>query len=457
MKKKTLVMVMASFCTSTIYAAAFDRTGQSISAFLQPGNYFEASLSVSDTSLEGQEAGTNPTRNSISDIANSDYRPSAALKLQLAPQFSFGFLYDQPFTSDSEYYGNNSFVAKPSDTILVPGIDSATLAQKTGREVVTGNTKSNFVMQNFSLILGYQPDKNWNFYAGPVYQTFKSNVNLRGQVFSLYNGYDFNAKEVGDWGWLAGFGYQIPEKAIKASLTYRSEIMHEVTANENAPLVDMLSTQQGRDFLDQHLAYMVSIGQLTESRREALNRIVAGLPEAGTSGSTKFRAPESVNLEFQTGLRKGTLLFGNVRWVHWNDFEFKPYRFGEISEVVGVLSTPSRPNGFNLVRYYDDQWSANLGIGQRLSDKWSGSVSVGWDSGAGERVSTGGPAKGYYSVGLGAQYSPTSKYFISGGMKYLWLGDAKGQLGAQAGSEYYVGEYKNNYSIGYGLKIGYKF
>lgn len=164
-----------------------------------------------------------------------------------------------------------------------------------------------------------------------------------------------------------------------------------------------------------------------------------------------------MNLEFQTGLRKGTLLFGNVRWVHWNDFEFKPYRFGEISEVVGVLSTPSRPNGFNLVRYYDDQWSANLGIGQRLNDKWSGSVSVGWDSGAGERVSTGGPAKGYYSVGLGAQYSPTSKYFISGGMKYLWLGDAKGQLGAQAGSEYYVGEYKNNYSIGYGLKIGYKF
>ncbi|WP_228143370.1 hypothetical protein, partial [Acinetobacter nosocomialis] len=27
MKKKTLVMVMASFCTSPLYAAAFDRTG----------------------------------------------------------------------------------------------------------------------------------------------------------------------------------------------------------------------------------------------------------------------------------------------------------------------------------------------------------------------------------------------------------------------------------------------
>ncbi|MDN8247073.1 outer membrane protein transport protein [Acinetobacter baumannii] len=457
MKRKTLVIAVTLLCTSPLYAAAFDRTGQSISAFLQPGNYFEAGITVLDTSLEGQEAGTNPTRNSISDIINSAYNPSTALKLQLSPQFSFGFLYDQPFASDSEYMGNNSFVATPNDTVLVPGINSTTLAEKTGGELVTGNTKSSFDMQNFSLIGGYQPDKHWNLYAGPVYQTFRSNINLRGRVFSLYNGYDFQAKEVGDWGWLAGFAYQIPEKAIKASLTYRSAIHHEVKANENLPLVDMLSTQQGRDFLDEHLAYMVSIGQMTEASRAALNHVVANLPDVGKSGTTKFKSPESVNLEFQTGLRKGTLLFGNVRWVHWSDFEFKPYRFGEISEVVGVLSTPSRPNGFNLVRYYDDQWSANLGIGQRLNDKWSGSVSIGWDSGAGERVSTGGPTKGYYSVGLGAQYSPTSKYFISGGLKYLWLGDAKGQLGAQAGSEYYVGEYKNNYSIGYGLKIGYKF
>lgn len=457
MKKKTLVMVMASICTSPLYAAAFDRSGQSISAFLQPGNYFEGGITVLDTSLEGQEAGTNPTRNSISDIINSAYNPSAALKLQLTPQFSFGFIYDQPYASDSEYTGNNSFVAKPNDTVLVPGINSTTLAEKTGGEVVTGNTKASFDMQSFSFIGGYQPNKYWNLYAGPVYQTFKSNVNLRGQVFGLYNGYDFEAKEVGDWGWLAGFAYQIPEKAIKASLTYRSSIHHEVKANEKLSLVDMLSTQQGRDFLDEHLAYMVSIGQMTEASRVALNHVVANLPDAGKSGTTKFKSPESVNLEFQTGLRKGTLLFGNLRWVHWSDFEFKPYHFGEISEVVGALSTPSRPNGFNLVRYYDDQWSANLGIGQRLSDKWSGSVSIGWDSGAGERVSTGGPNKGYYSVGLGAQYSPTTKYFISGGLKYLWLGDAKGQLGAQAGSEYYVGEYKNNYSIGYGLKIGYKF
>ena len=30
--------------------------------------------------------------------------------------------------------------------------------------------------------MGYQPNKNWNIYAGPVYQTFKSDIQLRGHL-----------------------------------------------------------------------------------------------------------------------------------------------------------------------------------------------------------------------------------------------------------------------------------
>ncbi|MGE8644020.1 outer membrane protein transport protein [Acinetobacter vivianii] len=457
MQKKILVIAISSIWTGSLYAAAFDKTGQSVAAFLQPDHYFEASLGVTDTSLKGQEAGTNSGNSAISDMGHTDYRPTAALKLQLAPQFSFGLLYDQPFGSDTEYTGNNSFVATGKDMVMLPGLTTSRLANATQGNLPTGNSKSSFDIQNLSLILGYQPNKNWNVYAGPVYQTFKSEVELRGNVFSVYNGYDLHSKSVGDWGWLAGLAYQIPEKAIKASITYRSEIQHKVNAVENAPLVDMLKTQQGRDLVDQHLDYMISIGQMSPQKKVALNQIVAGLAHTQDSGTTQFKTPDSVNLEFQTGLRPGTLLFGNVRWVNWSELNFQPYRFGEISKVVGVLSTPSRPDGFSLVRFYDDQWSANLGVGQRFSPQWLGSVSVGWDSGAGDKVSTGGPVKGYYNLGLGAQYSPTAQYFISGGIKYFWLGDAKGQLGAQAGSDYYVADFSDNHSISYGLKIGYKF
>lgn len=453
---KTLVTVIASICAGSVHAAAFDRTGQSISAFLQPGNYYEAGLTVTDTSLEGRETGTSKTHNTLADIAYTDYRPATALKLQLSPQVSFGLLYDHPFGSDTAYSGKNSFVATTNDNVI-PGVTTTKLAQVTDGKVPIGNSNASFDMQNLSLIVGYQPNKNWNFYLGPSFQTFKSRVELRGDVYSLYNGYTAHTATIGDWGWLAGFAYQIPEKAIKTSLTYRSAIAHEVNATESAPVIDMLSTSQGRDFVDQHLNHLISLGLMTQEKKVALDQAFDKLPSTNNSGTTKFRSPDSVNFDFQTGLRSGTLLFGNARWVHWSGFGYQPYRFGEISKAIGALATPSSPKGFGLVHYFEDQWSGNLGIGQRLSPKLFGSVSVGWDSGAGEKVSTGGPSKGYYNLGLGAQYSPTSQYFISGGVKYFWLGDAKGQLGAQAGSDYYVSEFNNNHSVGYGLKIGYKF
>ncbi len=38
--------------------------------------------------------------------------------------------------------------------------------------------------------------------------------------------------EDGAVGWLAGFAYQIPEIALKTSITYRSEIDHKASARE---------------------------------------------------------------------------------------------------------------------------------------------------------------------------------------------------------------------------------
>lgn len=42
LKHLTTAIIMASLPATGVFAAALDRSGQSISAFLQPGNYFEA-------------------------------------------------------------------------------------------------------------------------------------------------------------------------------------------------------------------------------------------------------------------------------------------------------------------------------------------------------------------------------------------------------------------------------
>ena len=153
-----------------VFAAALDRSGQSISAFLQPGNYFEAGISVLDPTVEGKETAAMGGRN-INDMGDDYYFPSAALKLQLTDNFSFGLLYDQPFGADAAYNGTNEFVAAPTDPVLT-GLPITT-TQLGG---VTGNTKVKVDTQNISMIFGFQPNENFNFYGGGVYQTVKGNV-----------------------------------------------------------------------------------------------------------------------------------------------------------------------------------------------------------------------------------------------------------------------------------------
>ncbi|NUG11142.1 outer membrane protein transport protein [Acinetobacter seifertii] len=497
LKHLSTAMILATLPATGVFAAALDRSGQSMSAFLQPGNYFEAGISVLDPTVEGKEAGSSATRRDIGDMANDYYFPNAALKLQLNDKFSFGLLYDQPFGANAEYSGQNVFVSDPSNTILAPAaldsirtntintafnnltaddrvkaaliaqnVDLSTTAGKaqytatlnaynndpTTKAVIdagvkqgvaaqvdaglkqvngllgTGATKVKVDTQNLSFVFGFQPTQNWNIYAGGVYQTIKGNVSLRGQAYSIYNGYDADIKETGGAGWLAGVAYQIPEIALKASVTYRSEIDHDVNIREKIPTLPALSL---------------------------LGQDAAAAAIANSSADTKITTPQSVNFDFQTGIMANTVAFANVRWVNWKDFAIQPYKFGQLSQVVGPLV--GRPNGFNLVEYADDQWTVNAGVGRKLNEKWAGNVSVGWDSGAGNPVTTLGPTEGYWNVGLGVQYSPTPQTFIAGGVKYFWLGDAKAQTGAQAGTDQYVAEFSDNNAIAYGLKLGYKF
>ena len=127
--------------------------------------------------------------------------------------------------------------------------------------------------------------------------------------------------------------------------------------------------------------------------------------------------------------------------MHWDNFAVSPQ----------LLSHPIINQ--NLIDYSDDQYSATVGLGHKFNNKWSGTAAVGYDSGAGNPVTTLGPTEGYWSVGLGGQYSPAENYFVQAGIKYFWLGDAQALTVANDN----VGQFNNNHALGYGLKFGYRF
>lgn len=397
-------ILLSTLPLSVVQAAGLDRSGQSISAFLQPGNYAEAGISVLDPEVQGKDnAG-----NKVSDMAEDYYFPTAAIKIQATDKISLGLLYDQPFGADSQYAPeSNAFATVNTNTGVLEG---------TSVEVKTNS---------ITALIGYQPNENWNVYAGPVYQSVKAKVSLRGTAYrgpQVLGGYDIDLKESEAYGWLAGFAYSIPEIALKAAVTYRSEIKHE------------LDTTETFGFGTDGALYI-----------PGLTGTLLGKPVIPTYHKAEITTPQSVNIDLQSGIAKNTLAFANIRWVHWDQFAVKP---AYLSQLTGALTGKQQ----NLVDYSDDQWSANVGLGHKFNVKWSGSASVGYDSGAGNPVTTLGPTEGYWNVGLGGQYSPAENYFIQAGVKYFWLGDATAQTGGNP-----VGDFEDNHALGYGMKIGYRF
>lgn len=374
-------ILLSTLPLSAVQAAGLDRSGQSISAFLQPGNYAEAGITVIDPSVSGKSI-PQLGNESISDMAEDYYFPSAAIKVQATDKISLGLIYDQPYGADSIYPKNNVSFSQVNPL-------------STQRESTQVEVKTN----NLTALIGYQPTENWNFYAGPVWQTVEAKIALRGAAYGN-SGYDIKVDEEEAWGWLAGFAYQIPEIALKAAITYRSEIDHEANSTESFGFGNIASP---------------------------------------LSPDVTATTPQSVNLDLQTGIAANTLAFANVRWVNWSQFAVTP----------NLLKLRS---GSNLIDYSDDQWSANVGVGRKFSDKWSGSALVSYDSGAGNPVTTLGPTEGYWGVGLGGQYSPAENYFIQAGVRYMWLGDADAKAGPNV-----VGEFTDNTAIAYGMKIGYRF
>ena len=394
---KALSVAIATFSVaSAASAAGLDRSGQDITAFLQDGTYAETVYTYIDADVTGKDT----SGNKIDDIAESYDFFRYGVKTDINDTFSIGVLYDEPFGAAADYVGDSNFVDATGEGTNV----------EVRTESITG-------------ILGakFGENKEFQVYGGPVAQRVKADVKLRGEAYSVANGYTLNVNADQDYGWLAGVSYSKPEIALKAALTYRSEIEHTANSAELYPFVDSLP--------------------------------IPGL-SANRSGDIEITTPESVNFDFQTGINPTTLATAKVRWVPWSDFAITPGLYNGFSQVLATLpqGTGIPPEGLDLVSYDDDQWQVELGLAKRLTPALAVSGNIGWDSGAGNPVTSLGPIEGYYSAGLGAKYNVTENWAISAGGKYLWFGDADGQIPSKT----VVSNFEDNDGFALGVKLSYQ-
>jgi long-chain fatty acid transport protein len=153
-------------------------------------------------------------------------------------------------------------------------------------------TTADLTSDAITALLRYKMQNNVSVYGGLRYQTVKGVVSIPF-VGAPGPGYTLTTNNDGEFGYVVGVAWERPEIAARVALTYNAAITHTLDSVEGGPVP--------------------------------------------RTGSFETEVPQSVNLEFQTGIAQDTLLFGSIRWVDWSAFQIAPTGYGLAVEARAVV------------------------------------------------------------------------------------------------------------------------
>jgi len=328
-------------------AGGLDRSGQSITAIFEEGNYVELSFGYVMPSVSG-EFGLALS----GDVTPAYSALGFAFTQQINDKLSFGLIFDQPFGANIDYTDS-------------PGWP-------------TGLVSAELSSISLTALGRYRINENISVIGGLRLVSMSGTIELGGPTF------DYAAST--DVGYVVGAAYEIPAIALRAALTYSSATNFENPA-----------TSAGGPF-----------------------------PPADIPA---YSMPQSINLDFQTGIAADTLLMASVRWADWTET---------------VLVTP-----LGLIDYDEDVFTYSIGVGRRFSDAFSGSIALGYEKSQGGLASNLSPTDGFVSLTVGGAYTLESGIKLSGGVRFVKIGDAT--------TEIFGGDFSDNTAIAIGLKVSTSF
>lgn len=253
--------------------------------------------------------------------------------------------------------------------------------------------------ETLALVGRYKINENVSVHAGLRSVDIGGNVSLVNSGSNFYRATFANDR---DLGYLIGAAYEKPEIALRVALTYSSETKHDLQASGFS----------------------------------------AFAPGGVISGSTTVKLPQSLTLDFQSGVAADTLVFGSIRWVDW---------------TATRLDAPQAGAANPLVSYAKDTITYNIGVGRKFSDAFSGAVSIGYEKNGNYRNPTGnlGPTDGLLSLQVGGTYTHQNMK-ITAGVRYIDIGKAEA-LKATSTSPTGNARFTGNSAVAFGVRVGFTF
>ena len=178
----------------------------------------------------------------------------------------------------------------------------------------------------------------------------------------------------------------------------------------------------------------------TDMSLTAKTSAAKGLATTAASNS-KLVVPQSMTLNFQSGVAEDTLMFGSIHKVDWD---------------TAQITIPANNNAKAINTAFASRTAYSVGIGRKINDSISVLGSYSTEDGGG--ATSADPftlTDGSQTLGLGVRYT-RDNMTVSGGYSYTKVGDVKVTSAAAPGVNL-TADYKNNEVSGIGLKIGFSF
>ncbi len=417
--------ITTSIAMTMAHSAGLERSQQPIAPLFEEGNYAEVSYAYVNPDLEAKDGFGKKADGMLEDYGFA----GAAVKVAPTENTGLALFYNKPWGVDTIY--------PKSSTMFNNSL---------------GETQAYVDSDALGLVASTKVGNNFTVYTGMEYQTVEGNVkaatplgakkaiklssngnpvkageaynNLVSAQKKLAEKKTLTAEETGILSLamsptlyevdlekedtfvpMVGVAYEKPEIALRASLTYRAPAEYDVDTSE---------------------------------------KITVGAPLPTQKSTTEVKFPQSVSLDFQTGLSEKHQLLGmvNARWVDWSEFKVAPATFSAIE------------GGEPLASYEKDQYSVEVAVAKKFTPKLSAEIRGSYDSGTGSDLSLLGPYDKVKGIAVGAKYDVTDKMSVSGGAQYMMVKGGK-VINPDDKSTALKVEDSNAYALG--MKVAYKF
>jgi long-chain fatty acid transport protein len=359
-------------------AGAIDRGTQSTAVLFERGSYVELNFGHLSPDVQGTEVPALGGQSS-GDMYRDYNTGSLAIKTEIREGLDAAFIIDRPYGAGTAYPWGTGYIAQ--------------------------GTTANLDSTAYTALLKCRFPSNVSLLGGIRYQTLSADafIPFVTAVPGRTTPYSVNGAQDGAFGYVLGIAWEKPEIMARVSLTYNSAIDYGLAT--------------------------------TETSFNPQNPLTSRTVESTTDTKT----PQSVNLEFQSGVAPNTLVYGSIRWVDWTEFNVAPPVY------QGLTGKP-------LVFYNSDVTTYTIGAGYRFNDTWSAAVTYAHDTPIGGYSLNLGPVDGYNSIGLAATYTREAMK-ITAGRRYLDLGDTQTEIGRFQPAANFDG----NSAWAFGLRLGYYF